>query len=188
MKILMLIPLLLMAVLTSNQANAYTVCACPPDDKPYVECAGSCPATCKFVSSSPGDHPHCSNKPPYNPSKGPDCGQHWSDYKNIGEGVGNPCPRGCTRGDAVEYRGSIQGLPPRPVFSEKFQCYGVPKKIVHCYDRWTGWYGSGGGVGNPCPADCPIRGRELGKDHRSVGFPPRLQDKTKFQCLKEVDQ
>jgi len=174
------------ALLSTPLASlAYTVCQCPPDQKPYVECSGKCPASCTFVSASPGEHWSCQKQKDKDASKA-DCGLHWSDYKTIGEGRENPCPNGCERGDAVEYRGSIQRFPPVPVFSEKFQCYGIPIKRVKCPDAWTDWYTSGGGVGNPCAkVGCSIRGREVGKDHRVVDF-VHPQDKTKFECWKEV--
>ena len=50
-----------------------------------------------------------------------------------------------------------------------------------CGTSWTGWVDPGGGVGNPCPANC-ARGDELGQSYRVVGFPPRPQTKHKFQC------
>lgn len=166
-------------------AHAYIVCQCAPDYRPYVECSGRCPTGCNFVAASPGDYPSCSSSQ-IDPSK-PDCGQHWSDYKGIGEKRGNPCPLGCERGPAVEYRASFQRFPPQPVFGEKFQCYGTPKTLFKCADAWTDWYTTGGAVGNPCPkkSSCPIRGRELGKGHRVINF-VHPQDKTKFECWKEV--
>ena len=67
-------------------------------------------------------------------------------------------------------------------------CYSFsPLDIEYCGDAWTGYHGCSGGVGNPCPtlgAACTIRGKELGKHPRTVGFPPRCQVKEKFQCWK----
>lgn len=64
-------------------------------------------------------------------------------------------------------------------------CYDFKPGPTKCGEAWTGWHGVGGGVGNPCPANCPIRGMELGKDYRSVGFPfPRPQQKVKFECYR----
>jgi hypothetical protein len=56
-----------------------------------------------------------------------DCGRFWTGWKEVGEAVGNPCPRGCARGEEVgdDYR-SV-GLPPRPQHKHKFQCYGIAR-------------------------------------------------------------
>ncbi len=55
---------------------------------------------------------------------------------------------------------------------------------VDCGSHWTGWIEVGGGVGSPCPEGC-YRGDELGQSYRSVGFPPRVQTKHKFQCWRD---
>lgn len=52
-----------------------------------------------------------------------------------------------------------------------------------CGIAWSDWIDIGKDVGNPCPAGCE-RENELGKSIRMVGFPPRPQEKHKFQCLK----
>jgi len=60
----------------------------------------------------------------------------------------------------------------------------IEEELVHCGDHWTNWRNiPNDGVGNPCPVDCPIRGRELGKSYRTVDF-FKPQDKTKFECYK----
>lgn len=180
MKIL-LTSLLFLNLFYSGLANSYITCKCNNQDKAYVECSGKCPNGCSFESWYPGEHYSCENR--NNSSRGPNCGTAWSDYKAPGESKGNPCPLGCDRGEPLEFRASLN---PLPVESIKFQCYGNPVPQVVCGESWTGWYEVGAGVGNPCPNNCPIRGRELGKNYRSVGFPPRPQIQTKFQCIKQL--
>jgi len=55
---------------------------------------------------------------------------------------------------------------------------------VDCGQHWTGWHGVGGGHGNPCPPGCYRTGSSMGTSYRSVGFPPRPQEKNKYQCLR----
>lgn len=51
-------------------------------------------------------------------------------------------------------------------------------------DEWTGWHSCGGGHGNPCPAGWTRSGGAKGYDYRSVGFPPRCQEKNKYACVR----
>lgn len=55
-----------------------------------------------------------------------------------------------------------------------------------CGQHWTGWHGCGGGHGNPCPSGCKRVGGTLGYSYRSVGFPPRCQEKNKYECIKST--
>jgi hypothetical protein len=53
-----------------------------------------------------------------------DCGRHWSGWKEIGQAVGSPCPKGCVRDQnpiAQDFR--FVGFPPRPQHKDKFQCF-----------------------------------------------------------------
>lgn len=65
---------------------------------------------------------------------------------------------------------------------------GVMKSSKDCGQHWTRWHGCGGGHGNPCPDGCRRVGGALGYDYRSVGFPPRCQEKNKYQCEQDVER
>lgn len=60
------------------------------------------------------------------------------------------------------------------------------KKCQDCGRHWTGWKEVGARVGSPCPKGCE-RDKEVGSNHRVVGFPSRPQHKHKFQCLGVPD-
>lgn len=57
-----------------------------------------------------------------------------------------------------------------------------------CGTHWTGWHSCGGGHGNPCPSGCSRTGGALGYSYRSVGFPPRCQERNKYQCLRNINR
>jgi hypothetical protein len=52
-----------------------------------------------------------------------DCGTAWSGWVDVGGGVGNPCPSGCTRGEELGQSYRVVGFPPRPQTKHKFQCW-----------------------------------------------------------------
>ncbi|MEW8200389.1 MAG: hypothetical protein AB2777_22410, partial [Candidatus Thiodiazotropha endolucinida] len=63
---------------------------------------------------------------------------------------------------------------------------GLDTRTEDCGEHWTSWHGVGGGHGNPCPSGCRRVGGSRGTSYRSVGFPPRPQEKNKYQCLRDV--
>lgn len=52
-----------------------------------------------------------------------DCGTAWTGWVDVGGGVGNPCPGGCTRGAELGQSYRVVGFPPRPQTKHKFQCW-----------------------------------------------------------------
>lgn len=52
-----------------------------------------------------------------------DCGAAWSGWIDVGGGVGNPCPSGCSRGEELGQSYRVVGFPPRPQTQHKFQCW-----------------------------------------------------------------
>jgi len=52
-----------------------------------------------------------------------DCGTAWSDWIEMGGGVGSPCPSSCSRGDELGQSYRVVGFPPRPQTKHKFQCW-----------------------------------------------------------------
>jgi hypothetical protein len=52
-----------------------------------------------------------------------DCGTFWTDWFNVGGGVGNPCPPGCTRRERIGVTFRAVHFPPRPQARYKFQCW-----------------------------------------------------------------
>lgn len=52
-----------------------------------------------------------------------DCGTAWSVWKDLGRGVGNPCPSYCFRGAKLQVQVGIGATPSRPLHRDKFQCW-----------------------------------------------------------------
>ncbi len=52
-----------------------------------------------------------------------DCGGHWSNWRDAGQGSNNPCPSGCYRGAELGQSYRVVGFPPRPQIKNKFQCW-----------------------------------------------------------------
>lgn len=52
-----------------------------------------------------------------------DCGDRWTGWIEIGGPVGNPCDAGCQRGNRLGDKFRLVGLPARPQYKTKFQCY-----------------------------------------------------------------
>lgn len=161
-----------------------------------VEQEAQCVQGCKDIFGGTLGGANSYDYQPRNASECTDCGQHWSDWVEVGGGVGNPCPAGCTRQEEVGQDHRLVGLTPRPQTKHKFQCRGIqtpppppppaqPPAPTRqdCGEHWTGWIEVGGGVGSPCPTGCS-RGREVGQSHRFVGIPSRPQTKHKFQCWR----
>ena len=53
-----------------------------------------------------------------------------------------------------------------------------------CGEHWTSWHSAGSGHGNPCPSGCSRVGGAKGISYRSVGFPPKPQEKNKYDCIR----
>jgi hypothetical protein len=52
-----------------------------------------------------------------------DCGANWTGWIEVGNAVGSPCPKGCSRGDELGQSYRVVGFPPRPQTQHKFQCW-----------------------------------------------------------------
>ena len=52
-----------------------------------------------------------------------DCGMNWSDWKEMVQGLGNPCPPNCFRGAKLSTQIRLGGVPIRPQRREKVQCW-----------------------------------------------------------------
>ncbi len=59
-----------------------------------------------------------------------DCGAHWTGWKEVGAGIGSPCPSGCYRGDELGQSYRSVGFPPRPQAKKKFQCWRDEQRTI----------------------------------------------------------
>jgi hypothetical protein len=57
------------------------------------------------------------------PAGEPDCGTGWSGFIRSGNGMGNPCPAGCYRGNILRKQMRMRGLPPWPEYRREMQCW-----------------------------------------------------------------
>jgi hypothetical protein len=73
--------------------------------------------------AAPPTAPTQSSPTPATAATRTDCGAAWSDWIEIGGGVGNPCPSNCSRGDELGQSYRAVGFPPRPQTKHKFQCW-----------------------------------------------------------------
>ncbi|EJG0043546.1 hypothetical protein [Vibrio parahaemolyticus] len=59
-----------------------------------------------------------------------DCGEHWTGWKEVGAGIGSPCPSGCYRGAELGQSYRSVGFPPRPQVKKKFQCWRDEQRTI----------------------------------------------------------